>query len=133
MRVPPSFIRFSIVGALNTAVDVGIFSILSVMGWNLFVANLTSTTVGLSLSFVLNHHFTFNSQGDKRKQIIPFLVVTLCGLWVLQPAVIFIVTHVISARDSAVLPIAAKVVATGGSLIWNYIWYSKKIFKSYAS
>jgi putative flippase GtrA len=124
-------IKYIIVGLANTAIDFGILFLLVHFGVDKIIANYISTSIALIFSFFVNRSFTFKSTSDnKKKQFLLFIVVTLFGLWVLQPIVITLVSHIISSLfSSALVLFIAKVIATGVSLVWNYIFYSRIVFK----
>lgn len=123
-------LRFAIVGGANTAVDFGILLLLTSIGFDRIISNYISTSVAFLLSFFLNRSYTFQSTGEMKKQIGPFLVVTLTGLWIIQPIVIGSVAWMMSPTSLSedVITIIAKLVATIASLVWNYILYSKLVF-----
>ena len=53
------------------------------------------------------------------------------GLWVIQPIIIALVSgglSVIIDSDNIVL-LVAKLVASVASLVWNYLFYSRLVFK----
>ena len=124
-----SKLRFALVGGTNTAIDFGILFLLHGLGLNKYVANAISTSVAFIFSFFANRSFTFKSKNDARKQAIPFLVVTLTGLWILQPAVIWLVLLPLQGLDQNIALFIAKLAATVVSLVWNYILYSRFVFK----
>ena len=124
-----SKIRFALVGGTNTAIDFGILFLLHSLGLNKYIANIVSTSVAFVFSFFANRSFTFKSKKNAGKQVIPFLVVTLTGLWVLQPAVIWAVLIPLGNLDQNIALFIAKLIATVVSLIWNYILYSRFVFK----
>lgn len=124
-----SKLKFALVGGINTALDFGILLILSHLGLNKFVANFISTSTAFIFSFFANRSFTFKSKKDARKQVIPFLLVTLTGLWLLQPVVIWLVSLPLGSLDQTIALIIAKLAATIVSLVWNYILYSRVVFK----
>jgi putative flippase GtrA len=119
--------RFGLVGFANTAVDFGILFSLTALGVQVFVANVVSTSVALGLSFVLNRNFTFRSDGHRGRQVVLFFVVTLVGLWGLQPVVIFAVQSLLPGADGFTL-LVGKACATAVSLVWNYMLYAKVVF-----
>ena len=125
-------IRFGIVGAGNTAFDFAVLFLLVFIGVDKIVANYISTGVAFILSFFVNKSFTFKSKGGNvKKQFALFIIITIIGLWVIQPLVIAGITAVLassSLNDSIILFIA-KIVATVASLIWNYLFYSRLVFK----
>lgn len=125
-------IRFAIVGGANTALDFLLLFIFVALGLNSIAANYLSTGIAFIFSFFVNKSFTFKSKGGNvKKQFALFLLVTIFGLWVIQPIVIIGVTAAITPfgwNESVVLFIA-KLVATIASLIWNYLFYSRLVFK----
>lgn len=128
-------VRFVLVGTINTIIDFGILSILSIwFGIALLVANVISTSCALSVSYLLNKKAVFGDRAaHSSQQVVLFIVVTLSGLWILQTGVIVLVGWVLSGLLGQVQPVvllfAGKVVATVASLTWNYIWYSRVVFR----
>lgn len=120
--------RFALVGGFNTALDFGILFGLTALGIDTLVANFISTTVAFCFSFFANRTFTFKATGSARREFILFTLVTLFGLWVLQPIIISLVTQLIGSSTGSGL-LLAKLAATIVSLIWNYILYSKLVFQ----
>lgn len=123
-----SKLRFGLVGGINTGIDFGILFVLHGLGVNTYLANIISTSVAFVFSFFANRSFTFRSSGSLRRQIIPFLVVTLIGLWVLQPAIIYLVQIPLTSLDAALSLFIAKLIATIGTMIWNYLLYKRFVF-----
>lgn len=133
MALPSSaktFGRFLLVGGANTAIDFGVLFLLTAVGLGVWPANTLSTSVALIFSFFANRTFTFRADGRNRTQIFWFLVVTLFGLWVLQPLVILGVTAVVphTLANDALSLFIAKVVATCVTLVWNFVLYKKLVF-----
>lgn len=128
-------ILFGFIGVLNTAVDLAIFAALtSVLNLHFVIANIISTASALALSYILNSRFTFNARTTKQN-VLSFLIVTLVGLWALQPFIIivfepFIRAYIISDPDTSLL--ASKLIATGFSLTWNFVLYKFIVFKKNA-
>jgi putative flippase GtrA len=126
-------IRFGMVGIANTALDFVILFALTAFGFDKIAANYVSTTVAFVFSFFINRSFTFKSKNKNiRRQFILFVTVTLVGLWAIQPIVIAGVSWLLagSALAEPVVLFIAKVIATVASLIWNYLFYSRLVFKS---
>lgn len=125
-------IRFIIVGGVNTALDFGILFFLTFLGMDKIVANYFSTGIALIFSFFANKTFTFkHTTGNAKKQFAYFLVITLFGLWVIQPLVIWGSTSLLEPfiPNETINLFVAKLIATVASLIWNYILYSRIVFK----
>jgi len=125
-------LRFAVVGGANTALDFILLFLFVNLGVDKILANYFSTGASLIFSFFANKSFTFkNKTGNAKKQFAAFLIVTITGLWVLQPIIIWIVTSALEVHISndSILLFIAKLIATVGSLIWNYLLYSRLVFK----
>ena len=123
--------RFIVVGGANTLIDFGILFTLKSLGLPAIGANIVSTSTAFIFSFFANKKYTFQTTGTNlKREILLFIVVTLFGLWVLQTAVIALVSAMIGHSFSAnVTLFIAKISATAVSLIWNYMLYSRVVFK----
>lgn len=125
-------VRFIAVGGVNTLIDFGLLFTLKTLGLPAISANVISTTAAFCFSFFANKKYTFKTTGtDIKREIFLFIVITLFGLWVLQTLVIAFVTSLLSQtglQDSIILLIA-KLFATAVSLTWNYVLYSRVVFK----
>lgn len=125
-------LRFVLVGSFNTLLDFGILFLLVNFGLDKLVGNFFSTSIAFIFSFFANRTFTFKSKdGNIKRQFGLFLIITLFGLWVLQPIVIMVGTFTISPLhlNSSIVLLLCKLAATVVSLTWNYILYSRFVFK----
>jgi len=125
-------LRFGTVGAANTAVDFGLLFVLRSLGLPIISANIISTTAAFCFSFFANKKYTFQSKdGNVKRELFLFVIVTLFGLWVLQTIIIQLVLWPLHTTNlpSETSLLIAKVFATLVSLIWNYIMYSRVVFK----
>ncbi|MDQ0645057.1 GtrA family protein [Microbacterium murale] len=125
--------RFILVGLLNTSIDFAILFLLTRLGVGIFVANMISTSVALVFSFFANRSITFRAGGDKRVQIMKFAAVTLAALWLVQPAIIGVVSMLLGGLMAEPLVLlVGKGCATIVSMIWNYFLYAWFVFPSAA-
>lgn len=125
-------LKFALVGGANTALDFLILFLLVASGLNAITSNYISTGIAFIFSFFVNKSFTFQNKSKKvLKQFAMFIAVTIFGLWVIQPIIIagFIAATQSLAWESAAVLFIAKIIATLASLVWNYLWYSKVVFK----
>jgi putative flippase GtrA len=125
-------LRFAIVGVANTAIDFIFLFLLVGLGLDKIPANYISSSIAFVFSFFVNKSFTFKSKvGSVPKQFLLFLGITIIGLWVIQPLVILGVSALLAGTgwNEGVILFAAKIAATVGSMIWNYILYSRLVFK----
>lgn len=125
-------LRFALVGGANTAIDFGILFGLVFLGVDKLAANFVSTGIAFVFSFFVNKSFTFKSTGgNAKKQFGLFLVITLFGLWVIQPVIISGTTWMLdgTSLNDGVILLIGKLIATVATLIWNYVLYSRFVFK----
>ena len=124
-------VRYGIVGFINTAIDFGLLFTLKSLGFPVELANVCSTGTAFVVSFFMNKKYAFKTTDTNVvREMILFVIVTLFGLWVLQSIVINLTlpftTQVLHNPNLALL--ASKLMATGVSLVWNYLMYSRVVF-----
>jgi len=128
----PQLIRFAIVGGANTALDFGLLFIFKFIGIPVEFANILSTGIAFVFSFFANKKYTFKTTDTNVvRELVLFVIITLTGLWGLQ-TVIILFTHPLLTgllHNSDIALFVAKLVATLASLTWNYLFYSKLVFK----
>ena len=116
-------------GIVNTTIDFVLFGVLALAGLPVLLANLVSTTAGLSFSFVANRTYTFRSTTSPVRLLGPFVLVTGVGLWVIQPLVITAVGRLSGHDAGALLDVwVPKACGIGVGLVWNYLWYRFVVF-----
>lgn len=147
---------FAVVGVINTLTDIVLLNILRVVTdtttdqtGRLIILNLISASSVAMLSFYLNRRYVFKSQGTKNHMFVPFLAITLTSIFVLQSLVIAfalgsfdpLAKFVMELVQDLNVPLLqnftfnfyeanlAKICATAASMVWNYIWYKRVIFK----
>ena len=131
--IDPKKQRFLVVGAVNTALDFGLLIGLTGLGLASIPANFISTAVAFLFSFSANRRYTFQAtSGHVGKQITLFIVVTFFGLWAIQPVIILLVEPQIISLGSSewIALITAKLLATIVTMVWNFVLYSRVVFKT---
>lgn len=126
-------VRFGLVGVVNTAVDFVVLNLLvGVFHVPLMPANIASTTAALLTSFTLNKKAVFrDADGSGVKQLALFLAVTLTGIWLVQGTMLAL-AHAAFIRlglPEAVALNLGKLAGISCGLVWNYLWYSKVVFR----
>lgn len=125
-------IRFAIVGGLNTVIDFGILFTLVALGLPAIASNFVSTSVAMVFSFLVNKSYTFkDNKKSTGKHVVYFLVITIFGMWVIQPIIIESVTLLLQPllKTGFLVLFIGKGLATAASLTWNYLMYRKFVFK----
>lgn len=133
--------KFGGVGVLNTIIDYAAFNVLLLgLGIKPFWANLVSTTAALSFSYFMNKRFVFKHAGvfDVRSALL-FLGFTAFGLWIIQGAGLALIIHwtqtnypALYANHEFIIANGAKLIASIGSIIWNFTTYNSIVFKNNA-
>ncbi|WP_258000407.1 GtrA family protein [Bacillus sp. Marseille-P3661] len=80
MNIDRTFIRFLLVGLVNTAIGLSVmYILLHFVGISYWLATLTGNSIGACTSFALNRSFTFRSDSIVSKSFPRFvIVVTIC-------------------------------------------------------
>ncbi|MBI3983734.1 GtrA family protein [Candidatus Microgenomates bacterium] len=140
--------RFGIVGIINTLLDFSLFNVMSALfGLPLLVANVISTSVAMTFSFIANRSFVFRSQ-DKHnlRQALLFLAGTAFSVYIIQNLILLLFTRLwpvpfelahslvdFLLRDvfsrEFIVNNGAKFLAVGFGMVWNYLWYKRVVFR----
>lgn len=119
------FLRFCVVGTVATAVDMGIFFILTEkLGIYYLISNIFSFICGLLTNFVLSYIWVFTKKGESKK-IYDFTLFSAIGLVGLgfNSAIIFMLVEFLRMWE-----MYAKAIATGVVLFWNFFARKKFVF-----
>lgn len=136
-------VRFLCVGVFNTTVDLSILNLL-VFAFNfpVWLANTFSISIAVSISYFLNHHIVFRHHNKRSaKMFVKFFLITGIGIIVIQTVVIeltrafylhLVQRHVPSLNSNVDTKLSlnmAKVTGVIVGMVWNYVLYSKLVFK----
>ena len=122
------FIKFNLVGIMNTAVDFGVFMILNhYLGLVYTVSQVISYSCGMVNSYFFNKFWTFQKkEGFTAIEVIKFILVNLCSL-----GVSLLVLYILQSKwNWQVLP--SKVLATGFSVGVNFLGNKFWVFEATA-
>jgi len=130
-------LKFAIVGAINTAIDLAVLNLLIVLfhtgksGFYFGVFKAISFLAALTNSYILNRTWTFSGAAKRKTHIQfgQFLVISLIGLGInVSVATAFVSSIRPLAGLSALWPSVAALVGTAVGLIWNYFGYKYFVF-----
>lgn len=139
-RLIKQFSKFFIVGIINTGIDFAILNLeMAVTGINsgtpIILFNIVSFSIAVINSYYLNKFWTFEDKKADGAQasvkMTQFIGVSLVGLTI-NSLVIYTFIQVVPIMfglSSLVWANIAKVIATGVSLIWNFVGYKLWVFK----
>lgn len=131
------FVRFGIIGGMNTAIDFGILNLL--MWWTgihsggqIVLLNIISFAIAVTNSYFWNKYWAFKDKDSTGvMEFSQFIAVTLVGL-AINSTIVYVVTTLVDPMfglNETLWANLAKIVATGLSLIWNFIGYKFIVFK----
>jgi len=141
---------FALVGVANTVLDFAVYNLLTSewVDWQRIPANVVSTTVAMTFSFVVNLLWVFSP----RRRLVPrrafrFLWVTGCALYGVQNLVIWLGSgtwsgpvnqlaadvarafSLVAGNEDLIARNLVKGLATIASMTWNYFWYRFYVFR----
>jgi putative flippase GtrA len=125
-------LRFAIVGGINTVIDFAVLFALVALGLPTIASNYVSTSMALIFSFFANKTFTFKDSGKNTgAKFASFFIITLFGLWIMQPIIIEGTRLLIEpwVTNKYFVLLIGKVLASIITLVWNYLMYRKFVFK----
>ena len=111
------FIKFNLVGLLNTGIDMAAFFALTGVGVGYVLAQTLSYACGMLNSYIWNRNWTFRQKGEKtdgRKQILRFVVLNGATL-LLSIALLYVLVTVIGLPAGL-----GKIIAKACTLVVNY-------------
>jgi putative flippase GtrA len=139
--------RFVMVGIFNTCFDLSIFnSLVFFLKLPPLVANLISASIGISVSYFLNHYFVFrHKHPPSYARFFYFLTITGIGIVAVQSLSIILVTHLLGEKDNFIVSAVqhlnpsmtakyvnlnfAKLCAVLIAMWWNFCLYHFIVFK----
>ena len=135
--------RFFVVGSFNTLIDFTILNLVTVLA-NAppLVANSVSVTIGITISYFLNHKIVFrHHEARSIKSYALFFLTTGISALIIQNLIIYLVTSSFNASEQSLFYIPgihadrhiielniAKAFAVGVGMIWNFLFYRYIIF-----
>lgn len=138
--------RFGLVGILNTIVDFAVYNLLLFFFASLAptVASVISGTIAMINSFIFNKSFTFKAKKLSTTKAVLFFVITLIGVYIIRPIVVWFFTVVwlwpaelahkitswlhLSFSQDFITHNLALVAAIAVVLVYNYLSYKYLIF-----
>lgn len=117
------FIKFALVGILNTGVDVVIFFLLTWLGSPYVAAQVVSYSCGAANSYLLNKIWTFRSCGLSYGEIVRFVAVNLISLGI--SVISLMLLHDKAGLGLAAAKGGATACALGANFLGNKLWVFK--------
>lgn len=131
-KITPRKIRFSLVSSTATLIDLGVLFLLVSSGVGLVLANFFSTSAGFAYSFIASKKYAFKTANHHLpRELVQFLIITLTGIWLLQPLLFWQLEPILVklGLHGLVVALIAKLSASLVTFIWNYLWYTRLVFR----
>lgn len=131
-------VKFAVVGLINTGVDyIVLFALTKATGIyegnGLIPLNAISFSAAVVNSYFLNKKWSFNDQSNSEgaRKFSLFLVVSVIGAAINTGIVVLVSTKInplLGLSQEQWLAVS-KILATGVTLIWNFVGYKLLVFK----
>lgn len=121
--------RFILVGIIGVGIDAFCYSSLILLDLPIAVSKLSGFVIGSIYAYLMNWRFTFKSQNNKWSIVIFILVYSSSMLFNVFGNALFI-----SLFSTTQFPLfIAFFITTSITTIWNYLWMSRVVFKSFGN
>lgn len=119
-----TFIKFLFSGGSAAIVEYGVFVGFQTAHLSVYIANIVSFCSGLIVSYILNRLWVFKSNNQPHKEFFTYVCLAMFNL-LLTTILIGILT-----RSVGINPFVVKLVLMITIAVWNYLLFSKLIFKA---
>jgi putative flippase GtrA len=134
------FLKFCVVGVIGTAIDFGIFNLLhNILGWDRILSNTLSVTAAIVNNYIWNLYWVYPETRGRQgtKKFVQFIIVSISA-WALNTGILWsserwlfgtgglfgglvgAAAGMLEAEHQVLSSNAAKVLATGIVLFWNF-------------
>ena len=119
------FIKFGLVGVLNTLINWVLFILMNSMGVYYILSNIIAYSISTLNSYIWNSKWVFKYSGDNIKETtLKFIILNVVGL-ILNTVILYILVDIVSLYK-----LIALMLTTGIVMIFNYfinkLWVFKK-------
>lgn len=125
-RMMEQFLRFFVVGVLNTGIDFGIYVALTrLLNVPFVFATIISVTIATITAYIFHKNVTFrNIDPHSTAKIVKFFTVSLIGLF-MNAGIVYFGTYILDIYD-----IYVKISATGVVMFWSFFMHKYWTFKA---
>lgn len=119
------FIKFGLVGILNTLINWILFIILNSLGLYYIISNIIAYSISTLNSYLWNSKWVFKYSGDNLKETsLKFIILNIIGL-ILNTIILYLLVDIVGLHK-----LIALIITTGIVMILNYfinkVWVFKK-------
>lgn len=118
------FIKFGLVGVLNTLINWIIFALLNFLGVYYILSNIIAYVIATTNSYIWNSKWVFKYNGkDKKETTGKFIILNLIGL-ALNTTILYLLVDMLGLNK-----LVALVITTAIVMVINYIVNKMWVFK----
>lgn len=114
------FIKFGLVGILNTIITIIVFNIFNFIGINYIIANSIGYCAGMINSYVWNNRWVFKANSKEVSTIGKFIIVNIIVLLINNGILILLVNKI--GLSTIIAQVVALVITTILNFIGNKLW-----------
>ncbi|MBM6819042.1 GtrA family protein [Clostridium saudiense] len=119
------FIKFGLVGVLNTLINWIIFAVLNFVGVYYIIANVIAYVIATINSYIWNSRWVFKYKGeDKKETTTKFILLNLVGI-ALNTMILYLLVDLIGLNKLIALVITTVIVMVINYIV-NKIWVFKE-------
>lgn len=119
------FVKFGLVGVLNTLINWIIFAVLNFVGVYYIIANVIAYVIATINSYIWNSRWVFKYKGeDKKETTTKFILLNLAGL-ALNTMILYLLVDLIGLNKLIALVITTVIVMVINYIV-NKIWVFKE-------
>jgi len=124
-------LKYLLVGIINTIVGYGIIFFLMFVGVSPEVSNIVGYAVGISVSYVLNKIYTFQSKAHPKKEF-PKFVLSLLASYTLNFLTLVLCIHIFKVNPYISQIISGAVYTISGFVFLKYFAFRGSKDERYA-
>lgn len=118
------FIKFGLVGIINTLITIVVFNILNFIGVNYLLANSIGYIAGMANSYIWNNKWVFKSNSKDISTLGKFIIVNLVVLLINNGILLLLVEKL--AVNKIIAQGVALVITTVLNFLGNKLWTFNK-------
>lgn len=120
-----SFIKFAIVGVINTIIDFAVFfALYELAGWNMIYSNICAFLVAVTNSYFMNKYFSFAHHKEKRISMAEFVIFVTASI-----ATLSLSTAILVLGEPYLPVLYLKIIAAIITPLLNFLIYRFVIFQ----
>lgn len=118
------FLKFGLVGVINTLITMIVFNGLKFIGVNILVANTIGYICGMINSYLWNNRWVFKSNTKDVSTISKFIIVNVVAM-LINNGILFVLVNEVGI-NSTISQALAIVITTVINFVGNKIWTFNK-------